>query len=64
MYPLVDEAEEHVSLADVVAIPEGNVRVPVGFAEEELLDDVSILSRTGAGDHHELVAVELPLNDL
>lgn len=36
----------------------------VGLAEEKFLDDVSILARTGAGDHHELAAVELPLDDL
>lgn len=36
----------------------------MGLAEEQFLDDVAVLARTGAGDHHELVAVELPLDDL
>lgn len=64
MHSLVDEAEEHVALAYVVTIPEDYVRVPVGLAEEELLDNVAVLARACAGDHHELVAVELPFNDL
>lgn len=61
---LVDEAEEHVTLAYVVSVSEGYVGVTMCFSEEQFLYDVSVFSGTGACDHHELVAVELSLHDL